>query len=263
MIKIIICLQERIDIVIMLLLTDLNLPEISLPQLISSSDVDSLTKSYKSMTSSQNEIRSDISTIKGDLSSMKYFVIFLVIAVVVLAAVLTITIIVHLCKYNRSKSSKTSKVKASEYFAELIERKAYTRVEELFSDVKFEAISNVIKLNKGFAELFYVGFQFAICNLDSSQLKVEAVNKICERNNIFCDGIIKINTSVYMELNSIIKSVKEAIKSESPFALQSCLRTRLSNNMYDELVEQKNVLQEMMKWLDDSKAFIDLQAKGY
>lgn len=245
----------------MLLLTNFNLPKLSMPYLISSDDVDSLTKSYKSLKSSQNEIRADISTIKGDLSSMKYFMIFLVIALVILAVVLTVTIIVNLRKNNRSKSAKSSKAK--EYLAELIEKKAYTRVEELFSNIEFAKNSDVIKLNKGFAELFYVAFQFAVCNFDSSQLKVEVVNKICERNNIFCDGVIKIDTSVYIELDSIIKSINEAIKSESPFALQSCLRTRLSNNMYEELVEQKNILKEIMKWFDDSKAFIDFQVKGY
>lgn len=236
---------------------------IELPKIISSSDVDSLAKNYDNIRTNVNYVRALQESIKDKLLLLNERIDNLIIAVIVMAIILAITIfVVIFSTFYRNNFTSNKKSKSIMTLPESIEKKAYGRVEDLFYDVIFDESNDMVKLNKGFAELFYIAFQFSLCNIDSPQLKVATVSKLCERNKIFCENMVKVDASVYTELDSIINSVDEAIKSGSPFLMQSCMRTRLSNNIYEQLVEQKNVLKEIIKWLDDSNDFIEYRSNN-
>ena len=232
------------------MLEDFTLPEIDMPVIISTSEVDSIMNNIDKMRGLQTLIRSD-------LKSLTKTVNVLTVAVTVLAAVLLIAIIAVLIAFVIRGGKRKKKPTKNRDISEFIEKKAYKRVEELFQDVVFKESPDIVKLNKGLAELFYAAFQIYFCGLSSSQLMVSLVSDICERNREFCEGVLLNDHSIYTEFISIVKSIGEAIKSESPFAIQSALHSRISNSIYDDLVDQKNIPQHVLEWMKDSKLIIE------
>lgn len=232
------------------MLADINLPKIEMPVIISSSEIDSLIKNIDKIRGFQTLIRSDIKSLSDTVDK-------LTVAVIVLAGVVVIAIIAILVIFLMQFSKRKKELTKNRDISEFIEKKAYKRVEELFKDVAFEESPDIVQLNKGMAELFYAAFQLYFCGLNPPQLQVAIVSEICERNKSFCEGVLLLDDSVYTELRSTIESIGEAAKSESPFAIQSALHSRISNSIYDDLVEQKNILQHILKWMEDSKSIIE------
>lgn len=238
--------QKGINIV----LADIKLPKIEMPVIISSSDIDNLMKNIDKIRGFQTLIRSDIKSLSDTVDK-------LTVAVIVLAGVVVIAIVATLLIFLMQVSKRKNKLTKNRDISGFIEKKAYKRVEELFKDVAFEESPDIVQLNKGMAELFYSAFQLYFCGLNSPQLQVAIVSEICERNKSFCEGVLLLDDSVYTELRSTIESIGEAAKSESPFEIQSVLHSRISNSIYDNLVEQKNILQHILKWMEDSKSIIE------
>lgn len=228
---------------------------LAMPKIITSSDLDDVKSRIIKVDGNLNYALRRIKSIEESLSALTV----LVRALIVIASLTLLIFLIYLCvAHFKSKPRHGSKKISMQDLASIIERKAYVRTEELFADVHLDLPPHIIKLNKGLTEVYYIAFQIASCGFDSPQLPIMAISKIAERNDILCGSMLTSDVSIPAQIKPMVSTIQEAMKSGSPFSLTSTLRPNLSDNIYDDLVEQKNVMQEILKWLDDSKELLTL-----